>query len=183
MTCCNGNIIDLGCIYSCDLIQTARTADADGVYTLVTQPDGVKIVSNTLTAGDAIVFAGGYINEDAVTVFKVLKPNGDYLSVSGADCFQVKVTPTYATALANVDCVGVDCEDATVTVNSAAFGTVVSGGTLNVPVRNTEGTALGSLVAGVWTIPDTTYNVVIGGVTTQSFTLPTLKNENVNVYP
>jgi len=46
------------------------------------------------------------------------------------------------------------CSDATVTVNSSAFDTVASGGTLDVPVEYVNGSAVGSLVTGVWTIPN-----------------------------
>lgn len=48
------------------------------------------------------------------------------------------------------------CADATVTVNSAAFGSVASGGTLNVPVKNTTGANVGTIGGGQVTAPDAT---------------------------
>lgn len=104
MDCCTGDIIDLGCIYSCDLIATGQLASATGVYTLELQPDGIKVVSNTITSGSSIVFSGGYLNEDSVSVFKVIKPDGTYLTVSGKDCFEVDIKPASNPALANVEC-------------------------------------------------------------------------------
>lgn len=48
------------------------------------------------------------------------------------------------------------CAAATVTVNSAAFGTAASGATLNVPVKNTAGTNVGTIGSGIVTAPDAT---------------------------
>jgi hypothetical protein len=46
------------------------------------------------------------------------------------------------------------CEDATITINSAPFGTAPSGGSLNVPVKNSAGTLRGSKVGADWVVPD-----------------------------
>jgi len=46
------------------------------------------------------------------------------------------------------------CEDATITINSAPFASVVSGGSLNVPVKNSAGTLRGSKVGADWVVPD-----------------------------
>jgi hypothetical protein len=46
------------------------------------------------------------------------------------------------------------CEDATVTINSALFASVVSGGSLNVPVKNSAGTLRGSKIGADWVVPD-----------------------------
>ena len=51
------------------------------------------------------------------------------------------------------------CAAATVNVNSNLFDTVASGGTLNVPVKNTAGTIVGSIVGGEVIAPDGTYVV------------------------
>jgi len=48
------------------------------------------------------------------------------------------------------------CADATVTVNTAPFGTAPSGGALNVPVKNTAGTLKGSKIGSDWVVPDAT---------------------------
>lgn len=47
---------------------------------------------------------------------------------------------------------GIPAADANVTVNSAAYDTVPSDDTLNVQVKNTLGSFVGSLVAGLWQI-------------------------------
>jgi hypothetical protein len=49
---------------------------------------------------------------------------------------------------------GGPCSDATVTVNGSAWGTIPSGGTGNIPVRNTAGTQVGSKVGSDWIIPN-----------------------------
>jgi hypothetical protein len=51
-------------------------------------------------------------------------------------------------------CGGGVCADATVTVNGNAFDTVVSGGTLDVPVEYVNGTPVGSIVSGVVQVPN-----------------------------
>lgn len=104
MNCCTGDIMDLGCIYSCDLIPVGQVASSTGVYILEVQPDGIRVVSNTITSGNSIVFSGGYLNEDGVTVFKVVKPDGNYLTVSGKDCFQISIKPASNPTLSNVEC-------------------------------------------------------------------------------
>lgn len=44
-----------------------------------------------------------------------------------------------------------------VTVNAVAFGDVDPGDTINVPVKNTYGDEIGSLIGATWTIPDQAY--------------------------
>jgi hypothetical protein len=46
------------------------------------------------------------------------------------------------------------CEDATITINSAPFASVPSGGSFNVPVKNSAGTLRGSKVGSDWVVPD-----------------------------
>jgi hypothetical protein len=46
------------------------------------------------------------------------------------------------------------CEDATITINSAPFASVPSGGSLNVPVKNSAGTLRGSKIGADWVVPD-----------------------------
>ena len=61
-------------------------------------------------------------------------------------------------------CGGGVCADATVENSDATYtDTVISGGTL--------------------VLPDTTYNIYVNGVLDQSFSVPTLKNETINIYP
>jgi hypothetical protein len=60
---------------------------------------------------------------------------------------------------------------------------VVAQGYLNVQVLNTEATQLGSKVGNNWEIPDTTYNIYVNGVLDQSFSVPTLKAETINITP
>lgn len=135
MDCCNGNIIDLGCFYSCDLIQTGETATATGVYTLALQPDGTRVVSNTITSGNPIIFSGGYLNEDSVSVFKVIKPDGTYLTVSGADCFEVDIKPASNPDLANGECTAEAACDTT--YNVYVGGVLRATGTIDCSVNNT----------------------------------------------
>lgn len=109
MTCCN-SIQNLGCIYSCDTIQIGVNAPTTGTYTIELQPDGIKVVSTENTAGSPLIFSGGYLNEDAVHVFKILKPDGSYLEVEDSECFQISIKPTTNATLANTDVTPLECE-------------------------------------------------------------------------
>ena len=163
MDCCS-EILNLGCIYSCDLVQIGSLTPITGVYIIELQPSGTRLSSTTNTAGTPLIFANR-LNEDAVSVFKIVDPNGNYFTNSnGYDCFQVTVSPAFNTTLADVDVDPVTCAAATVKNSDNSFSTTVaSGATL--------------------TLADTTYNIYISGNLTQSFTIPTLKTETVNVYP
>lgn len=110
MSCCE-NIKDLACAYSCDIIQIGVVTPDTGVYTLELQPDSIRVVQTTNTAGQPLVFAAGYLNEDAVSVFKIIKPDGTYYETSdGEDCFQIEIKPAANATLANVDITPLDCE-------------------------------------------------------------------------
>ena len=65
--------------------------------------------------------------------------------------------------------------------NPAAYDTVASGGILNVPVENTEGTAYGSKVGSDWQLPDETFRTYINGVLQDTTTIPALKSETINI--
>lgn len=125
MECCT-SILILDCIYSCDTIEIGVSAPATGVYTLELQPDGVKVVSTTNTAGTPLVFTGGYLNEDATHVFKIIKPDGTYYETpAGKDCFQVEIKPASNPTLADTDVTPLDCEcDYDVYINSVFSQTV-----------------------------------------------------------
>lgn len=100
--CCD-SILDLGCISSCDNVTTGLTAAVDGAYIL--EVDKSQIVSVTLSIGDPIVFGGGYLNEDRVTIFRIIDPNGDYVTSGDNDCFQLEVSPTVTPQIsADADC-------------------------------------------------------------------------------
>lgn len=166
--CCSA-ILNLGCIYSCDLIQTGQTAAATGTYILEKQPEGIKIVSNTITAGQPIVFSGGYLNEDSVTIFKVIKPDGSYLETADSeDCFQVDVKPASDPTLADVevDCPEPTCEDCDPST-----------------VRNSDSTYSTTVACSVTLVlPDETYNIYIDGNLNQTFTHPPLSPVDVNIW-
>lgn len=162
MSCCN-SIRNLGCIYSCDTIQIEVNAPVTGIYTLETYPEGVKLVKTTNTIGTPLVFASGYLNEDATTVFKIIKPDGTYFETAdGEDCFQVTVQPASNPVLADMDIAPVGCDDATVKNSNNTFNqTVASGGTLN--------------------LTDITYEVEFNGLLHGSQTLPAAVNHTINI--
>lgn len=160
MSCCT-NILNLGCFYSCDPIETGLTATATGTWTFVTTPDLVKLFSQTITSGNSITFSSGYVNEDGVTVFKILKPNGDYFTSGIYDCFQIEVKPAFNTALAP-ECSS-DGGNATVVNSDASYSTTVAcGATL--------------------TLPDTTVNVYVNNSLRDTDTIVTLANETINIF-
>lgn len=125
MTCCT-NISDLGCAYSCDIIQIGVNTPTTGSYTIELQPDGVKVVTTANTAGTPLVFAAGYLNEDATHVFKIIKPDGTYYETADdEDCFRIEIKPTTNAALANLDITPLDCTcDYDVYINSVFSQTV-----------------------------------------------------------
>lgn len=153
MTCCENGIEDLGCIYSCDLVQIGINASANGVYTLVLMPDLIQVVSQTVTSGQPIVFSGGYLNEDGRSIFKVKKPDGTYLTSGTKDCFQVDIRPTTNATLANVD-IDVTCSTASAILKNSANTTIsttsiASGATANITapdatavLKNSAGTVI-----------------------------------------
>jgi hypothetical protein len=88
------------------------------------------------------------INQDSANPFtlavqQVVDGNGNIVNVP-----YDPTIPYVTTACA------IECEDATVTVNSNAFDTVASGGTLDVPVQYLNGTPVGTIVLGVVQIPN-----------------------------
>lgn len=108
--CCDNGINDLDCAYSCDTIQIGANAPTTGTYTIELMPDGVKVVSTANTAGSPLIFSGGYLNEDAVSIFKIIKPDGTYFALNGKECFQISIKPTTNAALANLDVTPLECE-------------------------------------------------------------------------
>lgn len=163
MSCCT-DILNLGCKYSCDIIETGITAPATGTYTLVVMPDSIKVTSIEKTIGQQLIFSGGYLNEDAVTIFKILKPDGTYLETAdGEDCFQVEIKPTTNPTLANVE---------------------TSGGG-DVVVSNSDDSYSATVDCGdTLELTDVTYNINVNGVTVSTFTHPAQSpTVTINIYP
>ncbi len=74
-------------------------------------------------------------------------------------------------------------ENTIVEVNDSSFADVLSQGSINIQVVNTENTQKGSKVGSAWLLPDTTYNIYVNAVLDQTFSVPTLKNETINITP
>lgn len=108
MDCCEEGINNLGCWQSCDVIEIGVLASQTGVYTIELQPTGTQIFQTTNTAGTPLVFSNGF-NEDGISVFKILQPDGTYLSIDGVDCFQIQNSVAKNPALADVDVEPVEC--------------------------------------------------------------------------
>lgn len=154
MTCCS-SISNIGCIYSCDTIQIGINTPTTGSYTIELQPDGIKVVSTENTAGSPLAFPGGYLNEDATSVFKIIKPDGTYLETEdGEDCFSVEIKPTTNPDLANLAVQPVECEDATAVLRNSvptviSTTAIASGASANIPapdatavLKNSAGTTI-----------------------------------------
>ena len=100
-------------------------------------------------------------------------------------------TATFVFSVPNVTIGGVTCADATVVNSDSSYtNTVASGGTLVTPdifvsVDNSENNVLSNYFPSVkdvtMVLPDTDYNIYIGGVLQTSFSLPTLKDETINI--
>lgn len=154
MTCCNF-IKALPCSYSCDTIQIGVNAPTTGEYTLELQPDSIRVVRTQNTAGSPLVFPGGYLNEDATSVFKIIKPDGTYFETDdGEDCFQIEIKPTTNATLANTSVTPIACEVATAVLKNSANTTIstteiASGASANISapdatavLKNTAGTTI-----------------------------------------
>lgn len=124
MDCCDNGIYDLGCLQSCDLVQIGVLASQTGLYTIELQPSGTQIFQTTNTIATPLIFSNGF-NEDGISVFKILQPDGTYLSVDGKDCFQIKNSVAKNPLLANVTVTPVACDDATAVLKNTV-GTVIS---------------------------------------------------------
>lgn len=98
----------------------------------------------------------------------------------GIDACEIPVTP-------NPTPPSPTCEDATVTINGTAFDTVGSGDTIDVPVEYVNGSEVGSLVSGVWTIPNpascSTFDVRIylDSVLQSTTNIPICTDQTINV--
>lgn len=108
MDCCTGDIINLGCYQSCDLVQIGINAPATGTYTIELMPDGRRIFSTDNILNNPLIFSNGF-GEDGISVFKIIKPDGTYLSIDGDNCFQIENSIALNPALANVEIDPVDC--------------------------------------------------------------------------
>lgn len=135
MTDCCTSIKVLDCKYSCDLIQIGEVTPVTGVYTIEIQPDTIQIVQTTNTISTPMIFSGGYLNEDATTVFKIIKPDGTYFTASGGeDCFQITIKPAFDPTLADVVVDPVTCADATYQNSDSSFThDIASGDTYTAP--------------------------------------------------
>ena len=155
MSCCT-SIADLGCVNFCDTVSTGVIAPATRTYVIEDTTRGAHF-ELAGTAGVQLTFINVF-NEDSITVFKILDGAAYISNSSGNDCFQVAIK-------SGGDLTGEGgCEEVTVVNSDASYSvTVECGATL--------------------TLPDTTYNIYIGGNLTQSFTVATLKDETINIYP
>lgn len=66
-------------------------------------------------------------------------------------CDISSLLPTYDFETGTI--VSPSCESATITINGSSWGTVASGGTEDIPVKDTGGTAVGSKVGSEWIVP------------------------------
>jgi hypothetical protein len=150
----------------CTPCAVATLLDADGA-TLITIASGASLtIQNyrvTPSAGSgvfalpvtAISGGGGIIGASLTEVIQLSQdqPSHNYAVIAqdivdGSD-------PELITELSDLICTPCPaCDDGTITINSAAFGTVASGGTIDIPVEYVNGTPVGSLVGSVWTIPN-----------------------------
>ena len=92
-------------------------------------------------------------------------------------------TTLYSGSIASGENLNQYIENTTVEVNDSSFADVLAQGSINIQVVNTENTQKGSKVGSDWLLPDTTYNIYVNGVLNQSFSVPTLKNETINITP
>ncbi len=99
--------------------------------------------------------------------------------------------PIFVFSVPNVIIGGGTCADATVENSDLSYtNTVASGGTLvlddiQIDVNNSEANVLSwfypSAVNTTITLDDTDYNIYVDGILQTSFSLPTLKDETINI--
>jgi len=129
----------------------------------------------------ADVLAQGSINIQVVNTENTQKG-----SKVGSDWLlpNININKSDSTLIATIPSVkDYNVADSSVSVNGNAYANIKATDSLDVAVHNTESTQLGSNNAGVWEIPDTTYNIYVNGILNQTFNVPTLKNETINITP
>lgn len=75
------------------------------------------------------------------------------------------------------------CAPATFNLNGVEVGTAASGGELNILVKNTANTQVGSLISGEFIVPDATANIQLLGVTQQTVSIPSGASSNIQALP
>lgn len=99
MSCC-GTYIDLGCGDNCGLFEMPYYAPVTGTYTLeIHFASAVRRYSFTASQGERFKIDGSLFNETGWSTFKIIKPNGDYLSVTVGEeefeCFKIRINLVY----------------------------------------------------------------------------------------
>jgi len=149
-----------------DLIVSAEYENGTPVGVNV---DGIIQIPNPITCADVIVNINGELwaevpSGDTENIIvrqstgstEVGEIQGAYYRI--ADSVAV-LKDTAGTIISSTDIKAEDsadivAPDSTITVNGGAFDTVVSGGTLDVPVQYENGSPIGTITAGVVVVPD-----------------------------
>lgn len=90
MLCCDTSY-NLGCFGRCEDITTGLVAAVTGTYQVVYMiANGVFRQNVDFTIGENITFESMF-NENYISVFSILDPLGNYLTIDGEQCFQVTI--------------------------------------------------------------------------------------------
>lgn len=92
MSCCE-TYIDLGCLDSCDTIETGYTTDETGTHVVVFDwLNTRREVEVEFEISDSVDIAATIFNESSEVIFKVQKPGGTYITDGNTECFKVDLT-------------------------------------------------------------------------------------------
>jgi hypothetical protein len=128
--------------------QLSSTGIASGASQNITAPNGSVSVRNSLNTEVATgtVLSGGSVNVSAPDATAVLKD-------TAGNILDTESIPSNVSE-------DLTAPDGSVTVNGSAFGSVLSGGTTDIEVRQQTGTTqVGSNQAGVWRIDDSAITI------------------------
>lgn len=142
-----------------DTVASGGTLDIDVQYENGTpvgsDEAGIWTIPDPITCDDATAVLK---NTEGTTISSTDIPSGSSQDITAPNAdYVLKDTAGNALSsgsIASATSSDIEAPDGSVTVNSSAFDTVLSGGSLDVPVEYENGSPIGTITAGVVVIPD-----------------------------
>jgi len=164
---------------ACDGATVPSCADAS--Y-LVEYANGTLIEQGTVVSGGSVTVT---VPNPATCDDATLNINGAFFTdIPSGDTYPLLVHNSLGDSYTVGSASGLHWQvgNSTILINGSTIQEVPAQVPLDITVQNTEATPLGSIISSdTVEIPDTDYDVYVNGVLDQSFSLPTLKNETINI--
>ena len=161
----------------CDIPASDFTSDGTSCLPVyIYDQNGVLV--DTIPSGESYTCDSSGGGEVTVNV------NGNLFdTVACGDTLDVPVVESqYLAPVGTISGGNVVIADTVITVNGQAYSSVSAETATDIPVINTLGNYVGTINAGLnVTMPDTTYNVYVGGVLNGTGSVVTLENETINI--